>query len=78
MININSTLRNYIPHGLRGTIIGKTQNKIMVCFDEQFLHGSDIDGHCDLYSGAIVDPNHVINITKKFRKLQQDKNHDLI
>lgn len=78
VININSTMRNYIPFGLRGTIIGKTQKQVMVCFDEQFLQGSDIDGHCDTYSGAIVNPNHLINITKKFRKLQHDNNHELI
>lgn len=31
---MNSNLRQYIPFGLRGTIIGKTEEKIMVMFDE--------------------------------------------
>jgi hypothetical protein len=31
---MNSTMRNYIPFGLRGTVIGKTDEKVMVMFDE--------------------------------------------
>jgi hypothetical protein len=33
-MNMNSTMREYIPFGLRGTVIGKTEQKVMVMFDE--------------------------------------------
>ena len=33
-MNINSTRRDYIPFGLRGTVVGKTDKQVMVIFDE--------------------------------------------
>jgi len=41
---MNSTMRNYIPFGLRGTVIGKTDEKVMVMFDEQFIGGQNLFG----------------------------------
>jgi hypothetical protein len=46
VMNLNSTLRVYVPFGLRGTVVGKTESKIIVMFDNQFLNGNDIYGHC--------------------------------
>ena len=46
-MNINSTKREYVPFGLRGTVIGKTNEKVIILFDEQYLNGSDIYGHCE-------------------------------
>ncbi len=46
VININSTRREYVPFGLRGTVVGKTNDKVVVLFDEQYLGGSNIHGHC--------------------------------
>jgi hypothetical protein len=37
-------MRNYIPFGLRGTVIGKTDEKVMVMFDEQFIGGQNLFG----------------------------------
>jgi hypothetical protein len=34
VMNMNSTMRNYVPFGLRGTVIGRTDDKVMVMFDE--------------------------------------------
>jgi hypothetical protein len=34
IMNINSTLRIYIPFGARGTVIGKTEEFIIVMFDD--------------------------------------------
>jgi hypothetical protein len=34
VININSTKREYIPFGFRGTVIGKTNDKVIVLFDK--------------------------------------------
>jgi len=46
VMNLNSTLRQYVPFGARGTVVGKTESKLIVMLDEQFLHGNDIFGHC--------------------------------
>lgn len=77
-MNINSTQRHYIPFGLRGTIVGKTQKQVIVCFDQQFLHGSDINGHCEMYRGALMDPNNILNLTRKFRKHLKEQNTELV
>ena len=37
VMNINSSRREYVPFGLRGTVVGKTNDKVIVIFDEQFL-----------------------------------------
>lgn len=34
VMNLNSVLRQYVPFGLRGTVIGRTEDKVMVLFDE--------------------------------------------
>jgi len=34
VMNVNSTKREYIPFGLRGTVVGKTNERIIVLFDE--------------------------------------------
>lgn len=78
VMNINSTKRQYVPFGLRGTVIGKTQKQVLVCFDQQFLHGHDINGHCEMYRGAILDPNHLLNVTRKFRKHLKEKNFEIV
>ena len=37
VMNINSTKREYVPFGIRGTVVGRTNDKVIVIFDEQFL-----------------------------------------
>ena len=69
VLNLNSTLRQFIPFGARGTVVGKTEQKLIVMFDEQFLHGNDIYGHCEMYRGAQVDPNNMLNLSAKFARL---------
>jgi hypothetical protein len=34
VININSTKREYVPFGLRGTVVGHTNDRVIVLFDE--------------------------------------------
>lgn len=34
VMNLNSALRQYIPFGVRGTVVGKTEAKLIVLFDE--------------------------------------------
>lgn len=34
VMNLNATLRQYIPFGLRGTVVGKTEEYVIVLFDE--------------------------------------------
>lgn len=62
-------MRNYVPFGLRGTVVGKTQDKVIVTFDEQYLGGTDLNGFCENYRGALVNPNYLCNITMKFENL---------
>lgn len=44
VLNLCSIKRAYVPFGARGTVVGKTEQKVVVLFDEQFLQGSDING----------------------------------
>ena len=46
VMNLNSTMRSFIPFGLRGTVVGKTEQKVIVLFDDQFLGGNSVNGHC--------------------------------
>lgn len=66
-----------MPFGLRGTVVGKTQKQVLVCFDEQFLQGTDLNGHCDMYRGSTMDPNNLMNVTRKFKK-QRKENAEVI
>lgn len=65
-MNINSTKREYIPFGLRGTVVGKTNDKVIVLFDDQFLNGNNIYGHCQNYKGGYINPAFLLNMTDKF------------
>lgn len=75
-MNINSVKRQYIPFGLRGTVVGKTYEKVIVLFDEQFLNGNDIYGHSESYRGGFLNPNYLINLTKKFTSIL-NKNQEI-
>jgi len=44
VMNMNSVMRAYVPFGLRGTVIGRTDDKVMVMFDSQFINGTDLYG----------------------------------
>ena len=62
-MNINSTRRLYIPFGFRGTVVGKTADKVLVMFDEQFVNGTDLNGNCGPYRGALCVPDFLLNLT---------------
>jgi len=66
VMNINSTRRLYIPFGARGTVVGNTEETLIVLFDDQFLQGTNIYGLCDNYRGAHMDPNNLINLSRNF------------
>ena len=72
VMNLNSTQRKFVPFGARGTIVGKTEAKLIVMFDEQFLHGHDIYGHCENYRGAQVEPDHLLNLSREFARMVKD------
>lgn len=79
VINLCSIKRAYVPLGARGTVVGKTEMKVVVMYDEQFLQGSDINGQCDLYKGALMDPIHLMNVTRKFEnQLKKHNNNALV
>ena len=77
VLNLNSTQREYIPFGIRGTVIGRTETKVLVVFDEQFLHGTTLFGHCGPYRGAQVQPRNLLNLSKQFMNLAKD-NFELV
>lgn len=75
VMNMNSTRREFVPYGLRGTVIGKTSDKVIVMFDEQYLAGTDLNQHCESYRGGLIDPNFLLNLTQKFETiLRKDGN----
>lgn len=76
VLNICSIKRAYVPFGARGTVVGKTQQKVVVMFDEQFLQGSDINGQCQLYRGAMMEPSHLMNQTRKFESFNKKNNNN--
>jgi hypothetical protein len=69
VININSSKREYVPFGLRGTVVGTTNEKVVVLFDSQFLGGHNIHGHCQDLKGANISPQFLINLTYKFSQI---------
>jgi len=77
VINVNSTKREYVPFGLRGTVVGHTNDRVIVLFDEQFLGGCNIFNHCQDFKGAYLNPNYIINLTYKFSSLLK-KNKDAV
>lgn len=43
-------------------------------FDEQFLHGNDIFGHCQKYRGAQIEASHLLNLSRSFARMMKE-NH---
>jgi hypothetical protein len=76
VMNLNSTLRQFIPFGARGTVIGKTEQQVIVMFDNQILHGSTIYGKCQPYRGAYIKPDYLLNLTQNFAMISKT-NHAL-
>jgi hypothetical protein len=75
VINMNSTMRAYVPFGARGLVIGRTEDKVMVMFDNQFVGGNELYGQCQNYRGYMIEPNHLINVTKKFESALKKQGH---
>lgn len=48
----------------------------MVMFDEQFIGGSNLFNQCENYRGALLNPNYILNLTRKFESyLHKNANH---
>ena len=77
VINVNSTKREYVPFGLRGTVVGHTNDRVIILFDEQFLGGVNISNHCKDFKGGYLNPNYIINLTHKFSSLMK-KNKEAV
>lgn len=72
VMNINSQLPGFVPFGLRGTVVGKTAQQLIVLFDEQFLTAEREALRHQKYKGVKVFPGNVINLTKAFTKLAKE------
>lgn len=62
---------------MRGTVVGKTNDKVIVLFDDQYLGGNNIQNHCQDFKGGSLNPNFLINLTHKFQQILK-KNYDLV
>lgn len=63
VVNINTTRRKYIPFGEIGTVVGLTLDSIIVRFDEPNVSLTDVHDTCPPYTGAVVKPESLINLT---------------
>lgn len=61
--NINTTKRKYIPFGELGTVVGSTLDGIIVRFDEPNVSLTDVHDTCPPYTGAVVKPESLMNLT---------------
>ena len=74
--NINTTKRKYIPFGELGTVVGTTLDGIIVRFDEPYVSLTDVHDTCPPYTGAVVKPESLMNLTLhaennyKYRSMQ--------
>ena len=66
-----------MPFGLRGTVVGHTNDRVIILFDEQFLGGVNISNHCKDFKGGYLNPNYIINLTHKFSSLMK-KNKEAV
>lgn len=69
IMNINSSLSGFVPFGFRGTVVGKTDNQLIVIFDEQFLGGGRDVLKKSKFRGARVYAQNCINLTKRFTEI---------
>lgn len=78
--NINTHRRKYIPFGAIGTVIGTTIDSVIVRFDEPNVSLTDVHDTCPPYTGAVVSPESMINLTQqaeirfKSKKVQNYRN----
>jgi 5'-3' exoribonuclease 1 len=73
VININTTNRKYIPFGEIGTVIGLTLDGVIVRFDEPNVSLTDVHDTCPAYTGAVVDPESMMNLTYQAEMKHQNK-----
>lgn len=67
VMNINSMSRKFIPYGFRGTVVGRTSDKLIVLFDDQILGATEkLRGITDDFRCAHMDPEDLLNLTQKF------------
>ncbi|CAI2359350.1 unnamed protein product [Moneuplotes crassus] len=71
--NIDTSRRKYIPFGDIGTVVGYTLDKVIVRFDEPNVTLTDVHDTCPPYTGAVVAPNSLINLTHQAELKLQTK-----
>lgn len=71
--NINTTRRKYIPFGDIGTVIGTTLDAVIVRFDEPNVSLTDVHDTCPSYTGAVVNPESLMNLTMQAELRHQRK-----
>ena len=61
----------FVPFGLRGTVVGKTDNQLIVLFDEQFLGAGKDMVKSQMYRCTRVFPSNVLNLTQLFTAMSK-------
>ena len=71
--NIDTSKRKYIPFGDIGTVVGHTLDSVIIRFDEPNVSLTDVHNTCPAYTGAVVTPNSLINLTQQAELSMQGK-----
>ena len=69
--NVDTHRRKYIPFGEIGTVVGNTLDSIIVRFDEPNVTLTDVHDTCPAYTGAVVSPSSLINLTQNYEIMHQ-------
>jgi len=65
IVNINTSKKNFVNFGEIGTVIGFTQNELIVLFDHENLSLTNLYERCRPYRGGTLEPESVINMTRE-------------
>lgn len=52
-----------VPLGAKGHVIAVDRNYLEVVFEKVFMGGTDLNGRCSAYRGALVDNTMMLNLT---------------
>jgi 5'-3' exonuclease len=78
VINIDTQKRKYVPFGEIGTVIGQTIDGVIVRFDEPNVTLTDVHDTCPPYTGAVVNPSSIVNLTFNAElKIQHKKTQNI-
>ena len=75
VVNINTSRRKFIPFGELGTVIGFTLKDLIIRFDEPNVVLTDVHDTCLPYTGAVVPPTCLVNLTQRHEANSKNQQH---